>query len=196
MMGCRYDLQRLEVKGALSDRAVASALSLADLPWLPNLPEMPTAHRPQPSERLFKLLQATGARQKLFILSRFPANNARYTGLRVIIAAGHKLEKITCVLSSPHVATVHSLPRAGGATGAELPPGTALRVRLQDPRLARPIRVLGSADGSAGMASQTVRPVLSDYSKAFAPPPPVTQMPAALKSTGTCPMHETETACM
>jgi hypothetical protein len=61
--GCRYDLQRLEVKGTLSDRAVASALSLADLPWLPKLPEMPKAHRPQPSERLFKLLQATGARR-------------------------------------------------------------------------------------------------------------------------------------
>ena len=61
MVGCRFDLQRLEVKGALSDRAVASALSLADLPWLPKLPDMPKAHRPQPSERLFKLLQATGA---------------------------------------------------------------------------------------------------------------------------------------
>ena len=63
MMGCRYDLQRLEVKGTLSDRAVASALSLADLAWPHKLPEMPKALRPQPSEGLFKLLQATGARQ-------------------------------------------------------------------------------------------------------------------------------------
>lgn len=40
---------------------------------------------------------------------------------------------------------------------------------MQDPRLARPIRVLGSADESAGMASQATRPELSDRSKAFAP---------------------------
>ena len=75
-VGCRFDLQRLEVKGALSDRAVASALSLADLPWLPKLPDMPKAHRPQPSERLLKLLQATGAQHTLSVLSRFPANTA------------------------------------------------------------------------------------------------------------------------
>ena len=79
------------------------------------------------------------------------------------------LEAYTSVLSSPHIAILHSLPRTGGATGAELPPGAALRVRMQDPRLARPIRVLGSADESAGMASQTIRPKLSDCSKAFDP---------------------------
>jgi hypothetical protein len=60
-MVCRYDLQRLEVKGALSDRAIGSALSLADPPRLPRLPDMPEAHRSEPPERIFKLLQATGA---------------------------------------------------------------------------------------------------------------------------------------
>ena len=53
----RYDLQRVEIKGALSDRAVAAALSQADLPWLPGVH---AAARSQASEQLFQLLQATG----------------------------------------------------------------------------------------------------------------------------------------
>ena len=47
----------MEIKGALSDLAVAAALSQADLPWLPGVP---AAARSQFSEQLFQLLQATG----------------------------------------------------------------------------------------------------------------------------------------
>ena len=47
----------MEIKGALSDRAVAAALSQADLPWLPSVP---AAARSQASEHLFQLLQAAG----------------------------------------------------------------------------------------------------------------------------------------
>lgn len=54
------------MKGALSDRAVAAAFYLANLPWLPKipselgLPSEPSAPRCQTSDQLFQLLQATG----------------------------------------------------------------------------------------------------------------------------------------
>lgn len=56
-MACRYDLRRLEIKGALSDRALAAALPLAVSPLHSSLPAAP---RDRISEELVKLLQATG----------------------------------------------------------------------------------------------------------------------------------------
>ena len=47
----------MEIKGALSDRAVAAALTQADLPWLPSVP---APARSQTSQQLFQLLKATG----------------------------------------------------------------------------------------------------------------------------------------
>ncbi len=46
--------------GALSDRAIAAALQLANEPGLPSLPP---ATESQTSSRLLQLLQATGAQQ-------------------------------------------------------------------------------------------------------------------------------------
>ena len=57
---CRTDLQRVQLKGTLSDRALAAALYFADKPGLPG---QPTASDSQNSGKLFHLLQAVGEQQ-------------------------------------------------------------------------------------------------------------------------------------
>ena len=72
----------MELKGALSDRAVAAALSQADLPWLPGVP---AAARSQASEQLFQLLQATGI--ALFYLDETYAGDSCMPCISAIFSA-------------------------------------------------------------------------------------------------------------
>ncbi|CAL8468345.1 g7885 [Coccomyxa elongata] len=88
---CRADLRRLEVRGAMSDRAVSAALTLLDKKR-DQQESSPAPDKPSHTcTSIWQLLQSTG-----------------------------------------------------GATASQLPNGTALSLRLEDPRLARPIKAAAS----------------------------------------------------